>query len=331
MSFLSRFENKISTVTMHGTLRRADGVEEVRSGPMRRKPQPSAMVVTQPDNNRDHNSVSARYDDENDDDDQDSSYTVVQASAKATSQHPQQLAKQQQPPHGSSPRRGNPQPLPPASLSPKPTYTTPLKPSKPPQNSPDDEDRKGTISTHDYSKLNTHEDQLAFSKKARPVSYEPCTLSEYRQEKHDKYYELGKLQPDLNATELVEKRANQERVKEFSKNLRQINQSIPKKSATTVDDKASPKTMSTRDKALAFAKQNVPKPKTRKVPSPVKQHAAPRRSSKAAHVDETEEDDGGRFAGEDGAFVSNVMTELQQLQLKHRAARAQIEALMRDG
>ena len=37
------------------------------------------------------------------------------------------------------------------------------------------------------------------------------------------YYELGKLQPDLNAPHLVAKRENAQRVKEFSENLALIN------------------------------------------------------------------------------------------------------------
>ncbi|RHY27520.1 hypothetical protein DYB32_006721 [Aphanomyces invadans] len=314
MSFLARFENKISTVTMHGTLRHADGVEEVRSGPMRKKPQPAQLLLRQPDNNRDHHPP-AFDDDGRDNDDHDGPH-VVKTSFKpyqVVAQQPQPLAKQP------SPRKSQPQPHAP---SPKKTFSTPVKPAKPPH--ADDSAVRGS---NDHPKqLATNEDQLAFSKKARPVAYEPCTLTEYRQEKHDKYYELGKLQPDLNSSELVEKRANQERIKEFSKNLRQINQAIPKKAAP--DDKAAPKALSTRDKALAFAKQKVPKPKIRKMPSPVSVKAAPVRKGRAVDVDNDVEREGGAI--DDGAGATSVMTELQQLQLKHRAARAQVEALMRD-
>ncbi len=40
------------------------------------------------------------------------------------------------------------------------------------------------------------------------------------------YFELGKLQPDLNSDDLLIKRANKERVKEFSSNLRKINKDM---------------------------------------------------------------------------------------------------------
>ncbi|CAK4398924.1 unnamed protein product [Aphanomyces euteiches] len=266
MSFLARFENKISTVTMHGTLRRADGTEEVRSGPLRKKPQPTPLIH---DNNRDNN-----HDFRQEELTPKREPVVVHESPR-------------KPPHVS------------------PQKTKPVKAStidSPPVN-------------RNELKAATEGDQLAFSKKARPVHYEPCTLTEYRQEKQDKYYELGKLKPDLNATELVEKRANQERIKQFSKNLRQINQTLPKKQKETVVEKE--KAPSNREKALAFAKKKVPKPKvvTRKAVSPTKENA---RTSKRDQPEEPRDQE------------LEVQSELHQLQLKHRAARAQLEALMRE-
>ena len=52
--------------------------------------------------------------------------------------------------------------------------------------------------------------QLFFSKKARPVNYEPCSLKAYKAEKPSTVWgkgkgELGKLQPDLENEELVAK------------------------------------------------------------------------------------------------------------------------------
>jgi hypothetical protein len=45
--------------------------------------------------------------------------------------------------------------------------------------------------------------------------------------------ELGKLPSDLNTEELIEKRANAQRVLEFSKNLRMINKELIKKVSKT--------------------------------------------------------------------------------------------------
>lgn len=102
------------------------------------------------------------------------------------------------------------------------------------------------------------------SKKPRlPVEYTPATVDEY---KHrfgaGGYSELGHLGPDLDDDQLMLKKAVQEKVKQFSKELNRINRqrtqvssSAPKKP----DPKPEPKPTS-RAKALEFAK-HVPKPK----------------------------------------------------------------------
>ena len=51
-------------------------------------------------------------------------------------------------------------------------------------------------------------------------------LKEYRKINTREYVLLGKLHSDLNSDELVHKRANIERVKEFSRNLRFVNKEI---------------------------------------------------------------------------------------------------------
>lgn len=74
------------------------------------------------------------------------------------------------------------------------------------------------------------------------------------------YMNLGKLKPDLNTEELVRKRANAERVKLFSKNLRVINRQEQEDTAP-----ARPVSMvskSKRETAKAYA-ANVPKPRVR--------------------------------------------------------------------
>ncbi|KAJ0395443.1 hypothetical protein P43SY_007768 [Pythium insidiosum] len=180
------------------------------------------------------------------------------------------------------------------------------------------------------ARVQSDEDQLAFSRRARPVQFAPCTVAQYKKEKPAGYYELGKLQPDLNAEDLVQKRANRERIKAFSKNLRDINKSVaaPKKAD---DDATQKKTLSTREKALAFAK-HIPKPRLQQRPlaEPIGSlgasdsndeldvdvpTAAARRPINSIEDDDTEED--------------HVSSELQQLQMRHQASRAQVEALIR--
>lgn len=116
------------------------------------------------------------------------------------------------------------------------------------------------------------DDSKTYSKTSRSRSYKPKTLAEYRKYvRNDVQREpLGKLQPDLNKPELLKLRAKKERVRAFSERLRQVNASHEekkkerrmRKSSTSAANRRSddvPKTLSTRERALAFAK-TIPKP-----------------------------------------------------------------------
>ncbi|KAK1933826.1 hypothetical protein P3T76_011586 [Phytophthora citrophthora] len=172
----------------------------------------------------------------------------------------------------------------------------------------------------------TEQDQLAFSRKDRPVQYEPCKLSQYKKEKPDGYYELGKLQPDLNSDELVEKRATKERIKAFSQNLRVINKNAQsKKPAEEKESAATVKPKSTREKGLAFAKR-VPKPRLSQrsdsaegeIPT-INSRAPPTKIPKSKNPNVVLDDD----SDED-----ELNAELLQLQQRHEASRAEVEALV---
>lgn len=107
------------------------------------------------------------------------------------------------------------------------------------------------------------EDTIASSnKKARaPVEYTPATLEEYKQRFGGKadYSELGRLGPDLDDEDLLMKRAIQEKVKEFSRELHRVNKHRAAKAQPKHEPKADPKPTA-RAKAMQFAK-NIPKPK----------------------------------------------------------------------
>eukprot|EP00602_Paraphysomonas_sp_CaronLab_P008651 CAMPEP_0185036958 /NCGR_PEP_ID=MMETSP1103-20130426/30731_1 /TAXON_ID=36769 /ORGANISM="Paraphysomonas bandaiensis, Strain Caron Lab Isolate" /LENGTH=349 /DNA_ID=CAMNT_0027574733 /DNA_START=203 /DNA_END=1252 /DNA_ORIENTATION=+ len=109
--------------------------------------------------------------------------------------------------------------------------------------------------------VRSSEEQLYFERQPRDVNYKPYTLQDYKKIKPQNYVELGKLKPDLNTEELVAKRANAERIKEFSKNLHHYNkQAMPRRDQSAEDKKK--KEVSRREKALQFA-QNIPKPKVK--------------------------------------------------------------------
>ena len=78
-----------------------------------------------------------------------------------------------------------------------------------------------------------------------------------------KYWELGKLGPDLERKEIVEKRSARDRMREFSSEIRRNNARVTRKSAKAPkEDRATmdaAKAYSARQRALDFAK-NIPKP-----------------------------------------------------------------------
>lgn len=378
MSFLDRFQGKIATVTAHGHLRKADGSEEIRVGPPKRKPQPHASGATKnkdkgilPSNNnnassngaggrpvagptlttsaRDHHG-SDRYADNNNSNNHenrgDSERHVQSREVPRYGQAmiPGQLSDD----HYDSPERSAP-----ASKSPSPTLgRLPRERSSPRVLTPtqSSEAPRGSRSPKDVneSRIKSEHDQLAFSRKARPVSYEPCKLSQYKKEKPGGYYELGKLQPDLNSDDLVQKRANMERIKAFSKNLRDINKvttSGTKKSSENNASGSPKKPMSTRDKALEFAKR-VPKPKAHRASTPEDDDGAPQQPP--VSVPEPKAQTSARPAPnvrvvsqkaprpinsvvDDDSEDDELSSELQQLQQRHQQSRAQVDAIIGSG
>mmetsp|Transcript_132389 Transcript_132389/g.300940 ORF Transcript_132389/g.300940 Transcript_132389/m.300940 type:complete len:594 (+) Transcript_132389:58-1839(+) len=112
-------------------------------------------------------------------------------------------------------------------------------------------------------------EQLYFSKQPRQVEWKPKTLDDYKQQNPSKYYQLGKLGPDLDDDELIMKKVKAEQVKYFSKQLREVNRqraaAAPKKEGKdkpSVVAKAKQEAADARQRRLEFAKQ-VPKPKPR--------------------------------------------------------------------
>lgn len=159
---------------------------------------------------------------------------------------------------------------------------------------------------------------LAFSKKARTVKYTPCTVSEFKREHlNNQYYELGKLQPDLQDKDLVAKRDNQERIKAFSKNLRQINRQQqkshqPRKNNLTKDTKE----LSKREKAKAFAR-TVPRPR---VVLTLKENGD--EHDQACGLPETRQH--SPRSGDHQA------SKLDTLQLQHRTIQAEVDDIMKE-
>ncbi|KAE8914455.1 hypothetical protein PF005_g13561 [Phytophthora fragariae] len=357
MSFLDRFQGKIATVTAQGHLKKADGSEEIRVGPPKRRSQPQKqdkqpLQLPTGNNNKNHDS--------------NASQTMLRQPTKVQvrGDRGQVAASQAAAPPPIQTQRSPTKNAPhePSVVSPrgkaneaksargvanyeyfetarmpgrvKDDYADPpsiRSPDRTVKNSPIQQSPKECRSPREINenRVITDQDQLAFSRKARVVQYEPCKLSQYKKEKPDGYYELGKLQPDLNTDELVEKRAKKERIKAFSQNLRVINKNAQAKKPADIgnEQKATAKSKSTREKGIAFAKR-VPKPRlsqrsdsaegellTAGARSARTQPQVPKTRNPNTVIDDDSDDD-------------ELSAELQQLQQRHEASRAEVEAIV---
>lgn len=139
---------------------------------------------------------------------------------------------------------------------------------------------------------------------------------------------------DLNTDELIAKRRNAERIKEFSKQLRAFNQEAitqqPKLPSSTEQSDlniARAKYESNRQRALEFAK-HIPKPKvTAEDVHGDTEQAGRSKSAQRRRNSSTENPSEGNGRGlvmDEDAFQ---MAKLQELEAKHQQSKAKMEAI----
>jgi len=145
----------------------------------------------------------------------------------------------------------------------------------------------------------------------------------------------------LNTDVLKAKRANAERIKEFSKGLMRYNQDmlhhqrkLPQSAEANDMEISKQKNMSKRERALQFAK-NVPKPK---VASSGNGGNAPGGVKHCVDGDDQGDDEDWAGRGYDHDYVTSSDTtgmdyaaanRLDELEAKHEASKRQIEAIKR--
>uniref|UniRef100_A0A7S1SGZ8 Uncharacterized protein n=1 Tax=Tetraselmis chuii TaxID=63592 RepID=A0A7S1SGZ8_9CHLO len=155
------------------------------------------------------------------------------------------------------------------------------------------------------------EEGLAYSKQPRYVEYTPYTMEDFKgkpyNSKQQKYWELGKIGPDLETDELREKREKAERMKQYAKDAHKKNMAVStaKPNKAKGANSAATKPLSSRERALDFAK-NIPKPEVK--------------SKKVAGGE-----DEGPSAREEGE-----MTELDALEAQHRLDQQRIDEIRRE-
>jgi len=144
----------------------------------------------------------------------------------------------------------------------------------------------------------------------------------------------------LNSDVLKAKRANADRIKEFSKQLNRYNQEVlhqqrklPQSSESNDIEISKQKNMSKRERALHFAK-SVPKPKVAQSGNGEGMNSESKAISTRSEIDE--DDWAGR--GYDHDYVTSADTtgmdytaanRLDELQAKHQASVRQVEAIKR--
>ncbi|CAG9328900.1 unnamed protein product [Blepharisma stoltei] len=99
----------------------------------------------------------------------------------------------------------------------------------------------------------TDSDQLIGRPKRRAIDFTPYTLKDYKNIRNDKYYELGGLGPiNIGTEEWEKKKELQDKKKEYAKQVMQANSSLL---PPTVVKKPKEKEMSSRQRAIEFAKK----------------------------------------------------------------------------
>jgi len=192
--------------------------------------------------------------------------------------------------------------------------TRPLKQTKVPPPLP----AEGSSQCETSNKVLTEKEKLYYSRAPRDVTFKPMTVTEYRATKPSRYVEIDRLKPDLNSEELKAKRANANRVKEFSKNLQQYNKQsilnqrkIPSGNEVAQIKVSKQKMESKLERMKAFARDKIPKPKQRET------------------YKKEDFEHGYMTAADEFGMSHEEATNLQELEVKHKESQAQVEAIKR--
>ncbi len=184
-------------------------------------------------------------------------------------------------------------------------------------------------------------EKLHYSKAPRKVEYKPYTLADYKEIKHNTYVIVPKLQPDLNSDALIAKRANQQRVKDFSKQLKEFNRvEIQNEKLSHVSKDDEKKELSKREKAIQYGKQVRTKVAAAHVQDTEKKSLQSGKNPSVKHSAFSEEDDdwhGSDYNSEDryvkAADVTGMRYEnakhIEELESQHNDAKRQIDAIKR--
>jgi len=148
---------------------------------------------------------------------------------------------------------------------------------------------------------------LAFSRQPRQVDFQPYTMEEFKNKpynaKQQKYWELGKMGPDLETDELHEKREKAERMKQYGRSAHRKNMASQAPKNCQIKNPQESKMPSVRERALDFAK-NIPKPE-----------AKGKKKCESSRISQAQ---------------AHEMTELETLEAQHRMDQQRIDAIRKE-
>ena len=177
-------------------------------------------------------------------------------------------------------------------------------------------DMRSRNENKEYSKPR---DMLAYSRAPRETAYKPCSVSEYKMNhKPGRYVEIESLKPNLDSDELKAKRANAQRVKEFSKNLHNYNRQalrMSKKAPSTQEASSMAQSKAVSSSKLERMKEfsrNVPKPKVKSRP-----------------MVQGVMQDNYMTAQDECGMEHGAAIRMQELEAKHEESEAQLNAIKR--
>lgn len=171
--------------------------------------------------------------------------------------------------------------------------------------------RRITSADENYGSGRGYADAPPQRKTRGVVEYTPHTFTEYQAVcQPGNWEQLGKLGPDLQDEDLIEKRAQKERIKEYSRNLRAQNaQAIDytkhMKQMEFQEPKAAPAPAPSKREKMASYAASVPKPKPKKTVNSFDKHEA-------------------------GFDVNGPMSALEELEAKHKQDQLMVAAIRKE-
>ena len=201
-------------------------------------------------------------------------------------------------------------------------------------------------------RVKNQRDHLYYSRKSRHTEYTPYTLKEYKNKEPKEYQELGRLPADLSREDLVKKREKKERVKEYASAIRALNAPAARRKSPVREIEearkkklAEAKKQSARQKAIEFAKRRVPRPKAEKNHEEERKirikNSRKKEQNKKYDMLERSGMDMGTFdlayfdgiddiTGVDRDEDMERAKALEALEMKHDAARREVEAIRKE-